>query len=87
VALRVQRHVQSIAGRELKDQLLTFIADETASFAAGERLAGSRENLETPTRSPKPAQRVPCELMRSTSPDFQRPRASLYEFCAVFQNR
>lgn len=41
VALRVQRHVQSIAGRELKDQLLTFIADETASLAAANAFPGA----------------------------------------------
>jgi len=47
VALRVQRHVQTIAGRELKDQLLTFIADESALLAPGERLPGSSEVLES----------------------------------------
>lgn len=47
VALRVQRHVQTIAGRELKDELLTFIADETRSLAADERLPGSSEVLES----------------------------------------
>jgi len=47
VALRVQRHVQTIAGRELKDQLLTFIADESASLAPSERLPGSSEVLES----------------------------------------
>ena len=47
VALRVQRHVQSIAGRELKDELLTFITDESAPLAANERLPGSSEVLES----------------------------------------
>lgn len=47
VALRVQPHLQTVAGCELKDQLLTFIADETASLAAGERLPGSSEPLES----------------------------------------
>jgi len=47
VALRVQRHVQTIAGRDLKDQLLTFIAAESASLAPGERLPGSSEALES----------------------------------------
>jgi hypothetical protein len=47
VALRVQPLVQTIAGRELKDQLLSFIADEFASLAPGERLPGSSEPLES----------------------------------------
>ena len=47
VALRVQRHVQSIAGRELKDELLTFLTDESAPLAANERLPGSSEVLES----------------------------------------
>jgi len=47
VALRVQRHVQTIAGRELKDQLLTFISDESALLAPGERVPGSSEVLES----------------------------------------
>ena len=47
VALRIQKHVQTIAGRELKDQLLTFIAEESASLAPGERLPGSSESLES----------------------------------------
>ena len=47
VALRMQRHVQTIAGRELKDQLLTFITDESASLAPSERLPGSSEVLES----------------------------------------
>ena len=38
VALRVQRHVQSIAGRELKDELLTFITD-------GARILGNSVKL------------------------------------------
>jgi len=45
VALRVQRHVQTIAGRELKDQLLTFMADESVSLTPGERHRGSSEVL------------------------------------------
>lgn len=47
VALRVQVHLQTVAGRELKDPLLTFIADETASLAAGQRLSGSSDPLES----------------------------------------
>lgn len=47
VALRVQQHVQTIAGRELKDELLTFITDECALLAPGERLPGSSEVLES----------------------------------------
>jgi len=47
VALRVQRHVQTIAGRELKDELLTFITDESAPLVANERLPGSSEVLES----------------------------------------
>lgn len=47
VALRVQPHLQTVAGRELKDQLLTFIAEESASLAPGERLPGSSESLES----------------------------------------
>ena len=39
--------MQTIAGRELKDQLLTFIADESASLAPSERLPGSSEPLES----------------------------------------
>ncbi len=47
VALRVQPHVQTIAGQELKDQLLNFLAEESASLAPGERLLGSSESLES----------------------------------------
>lgn len=47
VALRVQPQVQTIAGRELKDQLLKFIAEESASVAPGERLPGCSEPLES----------------------------------------
>lgn len=47
VSLRVQPHVQTIAGRELKDQVLSFIAHESASLAPGERLPGSSEALES----------------------------------------
>ena len=47
VALRVQRHVQSIGGRDLKDELLTFLTDESAPLAANERLPGSSEVLES----------------------------------------
>ena len=47
VALRVQRHVQTIAGRELKDELLTFITNESAPLAANERLPRSSEVLES----------------------------------------
>ena len=43
VSLRVQRHVQTIAGRELIDPLLTFIADESAPLAPDERLSGRSE--------------------------------------------
>ncbi len=47
VALRVQPQVQTIAGRELKDQLLKFIAEESASVTPGERLPGCSEPLES----------------------------------------
>jgi hypothetical protein len=47
VALRVQPHVQTPAGRELKDQLLTFLAEESASLTPDERLPGSSEPLES----------------------------------------
>ncbi len=43
----VQRHVQTITGRELKNHLLSFIAAESASLAPGERLPGSSEPLES----------------------------------------
>jgi len=46
VALRVQRHGQTIAGRELTNHLVSFIADESAALAPGERLPGSSEPLE-----------------------------------------
>lgn len=39
--------MQTIAGRELKDQLLTFVTDESASLVPGERLPGSSESLES----------------------------------------
>ena len=39
--------MQTIAGRERKVQLLTFIANESASHAPGERLPGSSEPLES----------------------------------------
>ena len=43
----MQRHVQTVAGRELKDELLRFITDESAPRAANERLPGSSEVLES----------------------------------------
>ena len=47
VALRIQPHLRTDAGRELKDQVLMFVAHESASIAQGERLPGSSEPLES----------------------------------------
>lgn len=47
VALRLNPHVRSDAGRQLKDELLTFIAGESSGLLPQERLPGSSEVLES----------------------------------------
>lgn len=47
VALRIQPHMRTDSGRQLKDQLIAFVADESASAGSGERLPGSSEILES----------------------------------------
>ena len=47
VALRIEPHVRTDSGRQLKDQLIAFVADESASVKPGERLPGSSEILES----------------------------------------
>ncbi len=47
VALRLQPHVRTDAGRLLKDELLTFVTRESASLRPKERLPGSSEVLES----------------------------------------
>jgi len=47
VALRIQPFVRTDAGRQLKDELLTFISSESAAALPGERLPGSSEALES----------------------------------------
>ena len=47
VALRLGPQVRTDAGRQLKDELLTFIAGESAALLPTERLPGSSEVLES----------------------------------------
>jgi len=47
VALRLGPQVRTDAGRQLKDELLTFIAGESAALLPTERLPGSSEALES----------------------------------------
>lgn len=47
VALRLQPQVRTEAGRQLKDELLTFIAGESAALLPQEHLPGSSEVLES----------------------------------------
>lgn len=47
VALRLGPHLRTPAGQELKDELLTFIAQESAGLPPDERLPGSSEVLES----------------------------------------
>lgn len=47
VALRLGPELRSHAGQQLKDELLTFIAQESALLKADERLPGSSEALES----------------------------------------
>jgi len=47
VALRIEPHVRTDSGRQLKDELVAFVANESARARPGERLPGSSEILES----------------------------------------
>jgi hypothetical protein len=47
VALRIQPHVETPAGRDLKNEIVQFIEQESTPLAAAERLAGSSESVES----------------------------------------
>lgn len=47
VALRLQPHVQTDLGRQLKDELLVFVENESAAVPPGQRLPGSSEIIES----------------------------------------
>ena len=47
VALRLMPNVRSASGRELKDELVNFVENESSAVQPGERLPGSSEILES----------------------------------------